>query len=228
MKRRILVVEDDPKLTRILRDNLSFEGFEVECAADGHAAVDAVQRFAPDLVVLDVTLPGSNGFELCRTWRKRERIAIVMLTARSGKSDKLRGLELGADDYITKPFDLPELLARIRAVLRRVRPTIERLALGEVNIDFVSRLATRGGVRVDLKDRDFEILHYLAERSGAIVRRLDLIREVWGYPEAVQTRAVDNAVARLRRKIEADAHHPKFLHTVYGDGYRLTIEGAGH
>jgi two-component system response regulator VicR len=225
MKKRILVVEDDAPLARVLKDNLVFEGFEVECVADGNLVLPKAKSFAPDLVVLDIMLPGADGFELCGTLRQRGRTPILILTARSQKADKLFGLNLGADDYVTKPFDLEEFLARVKAVLRRSRPSTDRLTMGAVIIDFVSQTARRGKIDLHLTHREFEILQYLAERHGHVVHRDELLRELWGYPQTPFTRSVDNAIARLRKKIEPDVHHPRFIHTVHGDGYTLTPEG---
>jgi two-component system response regulator VicR len=226
MKTRILVVEDDAALARVLRDNLTFEGFEVECAADAHAAVERTKHFAPDLVVLDVMLPGGDGFKLCGQLRQSGRAAVVMLTARSHKVDKIRGLALGADDYVTKPFDLEELLARIKAVLRRARPGVDRLVLGEVTIDFKTLQAAHGREPMQLSHREFDVLRYLAERRGHVVSRSELLSQVWSYADTPITRSVDHAIARLRKKIEYDAHTPRFIHTVHGDGYCLTPAGA--
>jgi len=225
MKKRVLVVEDDPVLTRVLHDNLVFEGFEVQCVADGNLAASTAKEFAPDLVLLDVNLPGKSGFELVEGWREGPRTPIIFLTAKGQKSDKLRGLKLGADDYVTKPFDLEELLARIHAVLRRARPNVRMLHLGAVTIDFEQLKASSGTEEIDLTHRDFEILKYLAERPNSIVSRNELLRAIWGYPDAANTRAVDHAIARLRKKIEDVPHKPRFIHTVHGDGYSLTLNG---
>jgi two-component system response regulator VicR len=221
MTRRILVVEDDPVLTRVLRDNLTFEGFEVRCVTDGDRAFDTAREFSPDLVLLDVMLAGQNGFDICARWRTVSRTPIIFLTAMAQRTDKVRGLQLGADDYITKPFELDELLARVQAVLRRSRPAADVLRLGETMIDFVKMKARQGTTDVDLTHRDFELLHYLARRAGDVVHRDDLLRSVWGYAETSSTRAVDHAIARLRKKIEPTPHRPRFIHTVHGDGYRL-------
>ena len=226
MKKRILIVEDDASLARVLRDNLTFDGFEVKCATNGDTALSDARTFAPDLVVLDIMLPDTNGFDLCGVLRHGGQIPIIMLTARSQKADKLRGLNLGADDYITKPFDLEEFLARVRAVLRRARPAIEQLTLGRVTIDFRARHATNADRTLHLTYREFELLQYLAERQEHAVYRNELLREVWGYPNAPSTRSVDHAIARLRKKIEPDPHHPRFIHTVHGDGYCLSPEGG--
>lgn len=225
MKKRILIVEDDGPLARVLVDNFTFEGYDVRWIGDGNVAVDALREFAPDLVVLDLMLPGRSGFELCGMLRQGGRTPVIMLTARSQKADKLRGLNLGADDYVTKPFDLAELLARVRAVLRRTGVGVERLELGGVTVDFKSLRATKGAVGVHLTYREFDVLRYLAERPERVVHRNELLREVWGYPDVPNTRSVDHAIARLRRKIEIDPHHPRFIHTVHGDGYCLTLAG---
>ena len=225
MKKRILVVEDDTALATILCDQLAFEGFDVECAADAPAAVERAKQFAPDLVVLDVMLPGGDGFDLCGVLRQSGRTAIVMLTARSQKADKLRGLALGADDYVTKPFDLEELLARIAAVLRRGRSPMDQLVLGSVTIDFRILHARSGGDIIPLSHREFDVLRYLAEREGHVVSRGELLSQVWSYAGTPITRSVDHAIARLRKKIATDPRHPRFIHTVHGDGYCLTPEG---
>jgi DNA-binding response OmpR family regulator len=226
MKKRILVVEDDAALGRVLRDNFEFAGFEVEWEREGHVAVRKARLFIPDLILLDVMLPGGeSGFDLCGVLRQGGRTPIIMLTAKGRKADKLRGLGLGADDYVTKPFDIDELLARAAAVLRRTRPTVERLTLGSVDIDFRTRVATDGTRVLHLTHRELELLRYLAERQDKVVFRDELLREIWGYPEAPSTRSVDHAIARLRKKIEPDTHHPRFIHTVHGDGYCLTPRG---
>jgi DNA-binding response OmpR family regulator len=226
MKKRILVVEDDAALARVVGDNLVFEGFEVAFVADGDLAVSRARAFGPDLVLLDLMLPGRSGFDLFEALHQSGRTPVIVLTARGEKVDKLRGLNLGADDYITKPFDLEELLARIHAVLRRTRPAVERLELDAVSVDFQARIARRGSRTLHLTHREFELLRYLAERPGRVVYRDELLREVWGYPETPLTRSVDHAIARLRKKIERDARHPRFIHTVHGDGYRLTPGGT--
>ena len=222
MKQRILIVEDDAALARILRDNFASDGYEVQCVADGNVAVGKANEFAPDLILLDVMLPGKSGIDVCTVLRGRRQTPVIMLSAKSTRRDKLRGLDSGADDYITKPFDLEELLARVRAVLRRAHPTVERLTLGSVTINLHGLQAWDGSNAVDFSHREFELLRYLAERPHKVVSRTELLREIWGYVEAPNTRSVDHAIARLRRKIEPDVHHPRFIHTVHGDGYCLT------
>ena len=223
MKRRILIVEDNAGLASVLADNLVIEGFDVQTVDDGNLAVAKARDFSPDLIILDVSLPGKDGFELCGLLRQGRRTPIVMLTARSQKADRIRGLKLGADDYVTKPFDLEELLARIHAVLRRSRPDVEQLTLGRVTIDFRTLRAWAGDQDLDLTHREFELLRYLAERQEVVVDRDELLREVWGYASAPHTRSVDQAVVRLRKKIEPDPQHPVFIHTVHGNGYCLTL-----
>lgn len=221
MAKRILVVEDDAPLARVVTDNLVFEGFEVECACDGDEAIDKARAFAPDLILLDLMLPNADGFELFGLLRQGGPTPVIVVTARGQKADKLRGLELGADDYVTKPFDLEELLARVHAVLRRTSPEPQVLVLGDVTIDFRARVARRKGEAIDMTDREFEFLRYLAEHRNRVVYRAELLREVWGYADQPYTRSVDHAVARLRKKIEPDPHAPRYIHTVHGDGYRL-------
>lgn len=225
MKRRILVVEDDASLARVLCDNLIYEGFDIALADDGPKALKQSQAFKPDVVLLDVALPGLDGFEVCRQLaEERSRMAIIMLTARNQRADKVHGLQLGADDYITKPFALDELLARIHAVLRRVRPNDDFLLLGSLRIDFGRCISVRGNEKVEFSQREFEVLRYMRDRSGKIVTREELLRNVWGYQNIPLTRSVDNLIARLRWKIEPDPEHPRYIHSVYGEGYRLTLD----
>lgn len=222
-RHRILVVEDDPTLRLVLRDNLQSEGYEVDVAADGTRAISRARAAAPDLVVLDLTLPDLDGLELLPTLRSLGQIPIIVLTARAERAEKLKGLNLGADDYMTKPFDPDELLARIRAVLRRARPGVSRIRLGPVTIDFLKNAASEGRRAIPLTHRELELLSYLADRRDVVVHRSELLRAVWGYLETdIETRTVDFAIARLRRKIEVDPRHPQFLRTAHGDGYCLT------
>jgi two-component system response regulator VicR len=224
--KRVLIVEDDAALARVLRDNFTFDGFEVEWAPDGHAAVDRARASAPDLVVLDAMLPDRDGFELVSLLRQGGRTPVIMLTARGEKADKLRGLNLGADDYVTKPFDLDELIARVHAVLRRGHAPVGPLRLGAVTVDFELMQAWRGGEPLHLTHREFELLRYLAQHHGRVVYRAELLREVWGYPDEPTTRSVDHAVARLRKKIEPSPRHPQYIHTVHGDGYHLAPDSG--
>jgi DNA-binding response OmpR family regulator len=223
MPYRILVVEDDPTLRLVLQDNLRSEGYDVEVAADGVSAVRHTQAIIPDLIVLDLTLPDCDGFELLPVLRQSGQVPIIVLTARTRQAEKLKGLTLGADDYITKPFDPEELLARVRAVLRRARPSISRIRLGKVTVDFPSKHASAGNQTIPFTHREFELLSYLAEHRDMVVRRSELLRAVWGYLGTdINSRTVDFAIARLRRKVEVDHHHPQFIRTAHGDGYCLT------
>jgi DNA-binding response OmpR family regulator len=225
MRERILIVEDDKAIARLLRDNLEYEGFTVESSETGKDVIDKANEFSPDLVLLDLMLPDNvDGFDLCRALsNRRERVPVIILTARGQKEERVRGLTLGADDYIVKPFALEELLARITAVLRRTKRRVEELKIGDVTIDFLRLRASKGKREIVLTDREFEILRYLTERAGTVVSRDELLHLVWGYNDAPLTRTVDNFIFRLRQKIENDPHHPKYIRTAYGDGYRLTL-----
>ena len=220
---RILVVEDDPPITQVLKDNLIFEGFSVACVGDGREVLAEVHRFLPHLVLLDVTLPGVDGLEICRLIASMiDRPSIIMLTARSQNEDKVRGLRLGADDYVTKPFAFNELLARIHAVLRRVHPPMDQLTVdSDTIVDFRRFRVIRYNLTLDVSDREFDLLRCLAERIGRTVTRAELLRVVWGYSDMPLTRLVDNAIVRLRRKIERDPHQPRIIRTVQGEGYCL-------
>jgi DNA-binding response OmpR family regulator len=224
MSKRILVVEDDLGIARLLVDNLTIDGFTVRVASTAHQALIDCQAFAPDLILLDIKLPDGDGFKLCRVLRRGGRRPVIFVSARGQRLDKLRGLRLGADDYVTKPFDLEELVARINAVLRRTRPVIEKILLGQVTVDFHALHATVGRTRVVLSRREFDLLRYLAERAGVVVDRDELLAEIWGVLDGSTTRSVDFAIARLRKKIEPDPHNPRFIRTVHGDGYSLTFE----
>jgi DNA-binding response OmpR family regulator len=224
MRPKILIVEDDSSLAQILRDNLLVDGFEVEWAARAEDALTLYRSFVPDLVILDVMLPDLSGFELGRVLRHGGKTPIIILSARGEKADKLQGLRLGADDYVTKPFDMEELVARIHTVLRRVKPAVGTIQLGSVTIDFARGVATGTHGDLRLTHREFEILRVLAERHSRVVFRDELFKEIWGFVDATTTRSVDRAVSRLRQKIESDPRNPRFLRTVHGDGYILTIE----
>jgi two-component system response regulator VicR len=220
MSSRILIVEDDTTLSRVLREELSLEGFEVKCAGDGIVALKMARDFAPNLILLDIMLPGCNGFELCQVWNGGA-VPVIVLSVRAQKHDKVKALKAGADDYMTKPFEFEELLARIDAVLRRARPPVDRVTLGSTTIDFKSRAAWNDAGPVHLTFREFEVLRYLCAKSNTTVHRDELLREVWGYSAWANTRAIDHAIARLRRKLEADPRHPQAIYTVRGDGYYL-------
>ena len=223
----ILVIEDEPAILRGLADNLKMEAHEVLTAADGEAGYALLRQRRPDLVVLDLILPKLSGYELCRKARA-EGIAtpILMLTARGEEGDRVLGLDLGADDYVTKPFSIRELLARVRALLRRARkesPPAEHLQFDDVLIDFRRYAATKGGQPLEMTRKEYGILHSLAARSGEVVTREELLNEVWGYDTYPTTRTVDNHIASLRAKLEFDPAEPQRLRTVHGVGYRLVI-----
>jgi len=223
MSSRILVVEDDRLLADVLCDSLSLHGFEVVRATDANAAVNSVRSAPPDLILLDVMLPDRSGFDIFDNLHHGGRIPIVFLTARGETADRLRGLRLGADDYVTKPFELEELIARIQVVLRRSGASCRLIRLGDTTIDFANGIALRRGAVVHLTHREFEILRYLAVRGGRVVYRSELLRALWGYPDdAPHTRSVDQAIARLRKKVEPDSSEPRHIRTVHGDGYSLT------
>ncbi len=225
MNKRILLIEDDKAIGRLMQGNLQYEGFDVEWCETGGQAEEKVRQFSPHLVLLDLMLPaGVDGLEICRSLTEsRERTPVIILTAKDQQADKVRGLMAGADDYVTKPFAFDELLARIHAVLRRTTARLDELRLGDTVIDFRRLRAFTGTQALILTDKEFEILRYLAERAGKIVSRDELLHLVWGYESPPVTRTVDNFIFRLRQKIERDPRHPQFIHTVYGDGYRLTI-----
>jgi DNA-binding response OmpR family regulator len=222
---RILVVEDDPAILRGLSDNLRLESYEVVTAADGEAGYRSAHEAHPDLIVLDLMLPRLSGYELCRKLRG-ERLAtpILMLTARGEEADRVLGLDLGADDYVTKPFSVRELLARIRALLRRAHPSSalpDEVRFGGVEVDFRSYEAKKGGAPVDLTPKEFQLLRLLVARGGAVVTREELLGEVWGYDTLPNTRTVDNHVASLRAKLEPDRPATPHIQTVHGVGYKF-------
>ena len=223
MTARILLVEDDPIFRSVVQDNLIFEGYRVDAVGSGRAALERLRTFSPDLVVLDLTLPDCDGFDLCPQLHQGGKVPVIILSARGQKVDKIKGLELGADDYVTKQPDLDELLVRIRVVLRRARASVGKLLVGLLLIDFKTLKASHGATAVRLTHREFELLRYLAERRDKVVHRDELLREVWGYfDRTVTTRSVDQVIARLRKKIEPDPRHPEFIRTIHGDGYCLS------
>jgi DNA-binding response OmpR family regulator len=226
MAKRVLIIEDDKAISRLLRDNLEYEGFVVETCDNGRDALPSVKRFTPDLLLLDLMLPhGADGFDICKALHESPtRVPVIILSARAQKEDRIKGLTLGADDYVTKPFALDELLARVHAVLRRTKPPIETLRLGHTLIDFKRLKATCGGKKLELTDREFEILRCLAERAGQVVTRDELLHLVWGYADTPLTRTVDNFIFRLRHKLEPDPRHPTYIRKAYGDGYRLITD----
>lgn len=230
---RILVIEDERDMREGLRYNLEFEGHQVEVAADGTAGLEAARRGDADLIVLDLMLPGLSGLDVVKRLRQEGvKTPVIILTARGQETDKVVGLKLGADDYVTKPFSLRELLARIEAVLRRAdgredTSLPERFSFGEVEIDFERRRVTRSGQEVNLSYKEFEIMRLLVRRRGQVVSRDELLDEVWGYAEDAipNTRTVDTHIAKLRKKLEGGRRGGHHIQTVHKVGYRLVVEG---
>lgn len=226
MKPKILLVEDEPGLVLTLTDRLSSEDYDVETASDGEAGLERALASEHDLIILDVMLPRKNGLDVCRDLRQKNiQTPILMLTARGQVTDKVVGLKLGADDYVTKPFELIELLARIEALLRRA-PAASVTApdtyhFGPVRIDFRRAEVDREGQQVDLSSLEFKLLHYLIEHRGTVISRDTLLDEVWGYDAMPSTRTVDVHVAWLRQKLEPNPRHPQFILTVHGLGYKF-------
>jgi len=221
---RILIVDDEPEMVRGLEDNLRFEGYETLSAGDGKSGLDLALSAAPDLVLLDVMMPGMSGWDVCRALRERRiEVPVIMLTARGEEVDRVKGLELGADDYVTKPFGLRELLARIRAVLRRPGPRqkVQEFAFGDVRVHMRARQAFKAGREIKLTRKEFELLRFFVEHRGEIVTRDQLLDEVWGYDQYPTTRTVDTHVLRLRQKFEDDPERPQFIVTAHGQGYRF-------
>ncbi|MFC2156622.1 response regulator transcription factor [Acidobacteriota bacterium] len=229
--KRILVIEDDLAILRGLKDNLEYESYEVVTATDGEQGKVLVYEIKPDLIILDLMLPKMSGYELCRQVRAEgNTIPILMLTARGEEVDRILGLDLGADDYVTKPFSVPELLARIRALFRRVhlaqsKELPDTLEFGDVVIDFKRFNAKKSGKALELSRKEFGVLRLLAAKTGEVVGRDELLDEVWGYNQYPTTRTIDNHVALLRSKLEDDPSDPRHLITVHGVGYKLTLEG---
>jgi len=208
-----------------LKDNFEFEGYEVLTAADGAAGLERARTHKPDLVILDIMLPRYSGLEVCKTLRGEGFTApIIMLTARGQEIDKVVGLELGADDYVTKPFSIRELLARVRAILRRsegAKKRLSRYRFSDVELDFEIYQARKGGEALDLSPREFELLRYLIERKGDTVSRDRLLEDVWGYESYPSTRTVDTHIAKLRAKIGDSGSEPRFILTIHGVGYKF-------
>lgn len=223
---RILIVEDEPAMQLGLKDNLELDAYSVDVASDGQEGLEKIKAGNYDLVLLDVMLPKLSGFDVCKAARAHgAEMPIIMLTARGEEIDKVLGLELGADDYITKPFSIRELLARVKAHLRRSKPTplnaSEGIGIGRIKIDFGGFRAEENGASVKLSHKEFEILAYLHQKKNAVVTRYDLLENVWGYQEQPTTRTVDNFIVRLRQKIEENPNQPKVILTVHGTGYKL-------
>lgn len=226
-KEKILVVDDEKNIVELLLYNLEKEGYDVIKAYDGFEAVNLAKQERPDLIILDIMLPGQGGLEVCRIIRKETKIPIIMATAKGEEIDKILGLELGADDYVTKPFSPRELVARVKAVLRRTSSKLEEkdeLNFEELTINLMKHEVRLKGVEVDLKPKEFDLLKLLATNPGKVFTRDFLLEQLWGYDYLGDTRTVDVHMRRLRQKIEEDAANPRFLRTVHGIGYKFQYE----
>ena len=228
MAEKILVVEDDVNLLETLKYNLRKEGYDVATASDGEQALEVARREKPDLLILDIMLPKMSGFEVCRILRKEMTVPILMLTAKANEMDKIVGLEIGADDYMTKPFSMRELLARVRAMLRRSKITEATsaaesgpLKIGDLKVDISRHRVSLSETALELSPKEFDLLVFLAKNKGLVFSREQLLEKVWGYDYAGGTRTVDVHIRWLRRKIEADPARPKYIITVRGTGYKL-------
>ena len=223
----ILVADDEPTLVATLKYNLERDSYEVITAADGEAALAAARARRPDLILLDLMMPGLNGLEVCRILRREMHIPILILTARGAETDKVAGLEIGADDYVTKPFSMRELMARVRALLRRSEnapaPDLEIVSSGDLTIDIRKRTVSRDGSGLPLKPKEFELLSFFARNPGQAFTRDQLLNQIWGYDYAGDTRTVDVHVHWLRQKIEEEPERPTRLITVRGVGYRFDV-----
>jgi two-component system alkaline phosphatase synthesis response regulator PhoP len=229
MPERLLLVEDEEHLAEVIADNLVLEGYQVEVVGRGDQALERARAEPPALILLDVMLPGLDGFAVCERLRAEgNEVPILFLTARNSDDERVRGLELGGDDYLGKPFDLRELILRVRALLKRAQwfagpsQAGDRLVLGEAVIDLKAFTAQVGGRELRLSTKEAMILRYLAERAGEVVSRAEILDRVWGYDAFPTTRTIDNFIVRLRRMLEPDPASPRYIHTIRGTGYRLT------
>jgi DNA-binding response OmpR family regulator len=223
---KILLVEDEPKMQQVIKDNLELEGYDVALAGDGKTGLKDILENSYSLILLDVMLPEMSGFDVCRKAREKGIVTpVIFLTAKGEEIDKVLGLELGADDYITKPFGVRELLARTKAVLRRTEGSAsgpaEKLTLGSVEIDFRTYTASRDGVALPMTPKEFELLKFLWQHRNQVVSRDQLLTNVWGYDETISTRTIDNFILRLRQKIEKNPAKPQRIITIHGLGYKL-------
>ncbi len=226
----ILIIEDDPVLLRGLRDNFEAQGYLVRTARDGQKGLDALLTAPPDLLLLDLMLPKVNGYEICQAARARQLdVPIIMLTAKGQEDDIVRGLELGADDYVTKPFSIRELIARVRAFLRRQAPETAGYEFGDCRLDLTAHKLFRKGKETELTAKEFRLLEFLVKRAGRALTRDTILEGVWGGDVIVTDRSVDRCVTTLRAKIEPDSRNPRFIHTIRDIGYRFEdAEGAKH
>ena len=223
---KILIVDDEEQMVKGLAASFAAEGFSVATAARGDTALNTVLKENPDLILLDVMLPGASGVDVCRELRRKGiETPIIMLTARGAEIDRVLGLEIGADDYVTKPFSLRELVARVRVRLRRQAPRppgpIARYRVGDVEVDFETYRATRHGQPLDMTAKEFDLLRLLVQCRGEVVSRDRILNEVWGYDAMPSTRTVDTHIVKLRQKLEEDPAHPTYILSVYGEGYRF-------
>ena len=228
VEHKILVVEDDANLQATLKYNLQKDGYNVVTAADGAEAVTTARRTNPDLIILDIMLPILDGFEVCRILRKEMSVPILILTAKTEETDKIVGLEIGADDYMTKPFSMRELLARMRAMLRRTRMAVTqpeeeevKIRINNLEIDPARHIASLKDTTLNLTPKEFDLLSFLARNRGIVFNREQLLEKVWGYDYAGDTRTVDVHIRWLRKKIEANPQKPRYLITVRGTGYKM-------
>ena len=227
----ILIIEDDTSILRGLKDNLEYEGYRVVTETNGKKGLQLALEKNADLLLLDLMLPGLNGYEICRKVKKEKPLLpVIMLTARGSEMDKVSGLDTGADDYITKPFSLPELLARIRAALRRTREepeTPENYSFGKTKLDFKKLLAFSGDKEVSLSAKEFAIMEYLIRHEGEAVHRHDLLNNVWGYEAMPTTRTIDNFILDLRKKLEENPSEPEHILSIRGIGYKFMSGKTG-
>lgn len=222
----ILIIEDETEMAQGLRDTFEFDEHEIFIADNGRKGLEMALERKFNLIILDVMLPEMSGFEVCKELRKTgDKTPIIMLTARQQEIDKVRGLELGADDYITKPFSVRELLARVKAVLRRYpegeAEALNNITIGELDLDFDNYRAQHDGLKVELSYKEFEILKYLYQHKNEVISRDDLLNKVWGYEIYPTSRTVDNFIAKIRKKVEKDPANPEHILTIYGIGYKL-------
>lgn len=224
----ILIIEDEPAMQLGLKDNLEMESYQVDAASDGESGLQKIKTGNYDLIILDVMLPKLSGFDVCKAARAvGNTTPIILLTARGEEIDKVLGLELGADDYITKPFSVRELLARIKAILRRnqARASTDNtfITIGLLQLDFNGFYAKNQDQEIKLSHKEFEILSYLYKNGNKVISRYDLLEKVWGYEEQITTRTVDNFIARIRQKVESNPNQPRVILTVHGSGYKMVI-----
>jgi DNA-binding response OmpR family regulator len=228
--KKILIVEDELNMINGLKDNLEFEGYEIDTALEGNTGLEKVLQKHYDLILLDIMLPGVSGLDICKAARKKGvNTPIILLTAKGEEIDKVLGLELGADDYITKPFSLRELLARIKAILRRAGNGQEEngepefVTLGNIKVNFKNYVALEGSGEIKMSHKEFEVLHYLYKNEGKTIDRDELMSSVWSIEYEITTRTVDNFILKLRQKIETDPNNPKIILTVHGIGYKMIL-----